>query len=166
MRMRGINTTKTIDLLAWSRAYHRHTVFPVSDFQRFSIAVYQVYQGMKWPQGCPSKHESFAAVALHSMMVAEAHEVDVWEHLPKDLLDVPQDFSWKTLLLCLTGAQQMVFYKMNQRSARSKRYKPNILAGLLADMIKHAVMMVPKGRLEDSLFDAMEVMCGELKVRT
>ena len=159
--LRAKETINLIELQEWCREYTRTPRCLTQDpVRRFAIGVYQIYQGMVW-KTTDSAYESFAASAIHFIMVAESLKAYVEMHMLDDLREC-SFYDYRNMLHCLSKSQQMVIYATDaQGVGRKSRYKPEILSCDIANLISVLFGRIPADKLAEAIYHAMEVMNGE-----
>jgi len=157
----------TLDLQVWCLEYHCYNKFPVTTLGRFAIGFYQIHQGLSWKDGGLNKYESFAASALHFIMVSEALNLPLEEFLPIKISDIPIvhiEHAGVALLSHLSSAQQQLWYSGNPNNTkRNSRYKPAKLAEGLGESVYRLIGLIPKELRQDAFCASSTIMTKELK---
>lgn len=153
-------------ILYWCKDYEKRCKYPATILNRFAIGFYQIHQGMEWKDNGINKYESFAASALHFMMVAVRLELPIEEFLEirLDTLAQINDNKWPSVLLQhLSGAQQQLFYanKAN-KTGRASRYNKEKLTKRLGISIRTLIAIIPPTIRVDCFYAAARIMTKEL----
>lgn len=170
MTLTKIRTNNLIELQEWCRDYHRYNKHPTDFFTRFAIGFYQIYQGEAWKDE-DNRNESFAAAAVHFIMVSEILELCLEKYMTNWFSQLTGEnkvnIDWKNLLCVLSKAQQHIFYKhktykLNPDYQRKSRYN----AETLAVCLRHAIVMllgaIKPDLREYAIEDATAIMTGRL----
>lgn len=170
--IRETSDTNIYGLSAWCRQYHKHTAYPCTILQRFTIAHYQLSQGIKWNNTPTSyrEYESFASSALHFIMVAESLELEICDdYLPEGMLDMCELETWplnyRNLTLKMSAAAQMVFYaekSFRTGYTRKSRYNPLVLQKLLAEIVVMLFASIPSVNRQEAVEQASSIMTKRL----
>lgn len=181
--VRETSDTNVYGVSSWCKDYHTRTAYPCTSLQRFVIAHYQLSQGIKWNDVCPSKYqeyESFASSALHFLMVGHCFDLDVADAVAnyiyrqgvegdasmfdfKELNTKPIDY--KELTVTMSAAAQQVFYAektFRQGYSRKSRYKPEILTFLLRDLVVMLMASIPSMERSEAIEQASSIMTKRL----
>ena len=164
--MKSIKTTDLIDLQIWCREFSYKTKYPADEMRRFAIGFYQIYQGIEW-KDTASSCESYAAAAIHFLMVSEMLELDVETYLPRDLGDSAYgttDGVFKCLLYKLSKAQSYLVYMTNEKNIvnRKGRYDPSKLCSCLSSCISHCFGLIRPADRAKAVELATQIMTGVL----
>jgi hypothetical protein len=168
MMLTSISTNSLVELQEWCRDYDRRNLHPCDFFVRFAIGFYQIYQGIEWKDKY-NKNESLAAASVHFIIVAEKLNLNLEEHLNKNIAnwDYNSDINWKQLFCKLSKAQQHLFYhfktfKLNPNYQRKTRYNPKVLNKLLAESIGFLIGAIEPDHRDMAIEDATKIMSGRL----
>lgn len=157
-------------LITWVREYERATKFPVDILRRFAIGIYQIHQGIDWSvsrhhsfNDTTNKEESYAAAALHFLMVAERLSLNVdtmideihFKHWPKRSMHECS----LSILRNISKAQQQLFYAdKTNKTKRRDRYNEDALRRALASLIIDLTSLIEPDNRSYAFYLAMEVM--------
>ncbi len=164
--MRGIETNDANVLALWCRDYNQFGPHQVGFKDRFSIGIYQIYQGIEWNDKA-SEYESFAAAAIHMICAAESLnlELDLPRLIDDNFHRSKNYIDWMEFTKHLSRAQQHIFYR--QVSAkngyhRKSRYNPVLLTSDLSYLVNKLFGMIPRGQRMIAAYYATEIMSGRL----
>ncbi len=162
-----VRTSITWKLLKWCRKNFSRGRHTTTIYDRFAIALYQIYQGLGWKSDFrnDSQYESYAASIVHFMGIGEMMQLHLEDHLPQDLKTfVAVDDSNTNLLYHISRAQQMVFYykRVNNTRRGKSRYNPKQLEKDLATVIQILCCRIPGAKMPAAFELAMKIMTGVL----
>lgn len=163
-RLRAEHVTTLVELLDWARRLHRMGPHPCDAVRRYAIGVYQLYQAVDW-SGTGSEDESNAAAATHIAASSEALGVCIEQAADwKDLDDIPFGNGGDRLLLYhLSKLQGQVVYATNSSTIQRKsRFDKGIAAASGANILTILLGRIPANKRVQALYEAMEIMVGEL----
>lgn len=176
--VRETSDTCIFGLALWCRDYHNRTAYPCTPLQRFVIAHYQLSQGIKWNDNPTAyrEYESFAASALHFLMVGHCFELDVADLVADKLLELDsvifsikkfptKAIDYKLLTVTMSAAAQQVFYAektFKQGYTRKSRYNPEVLRKLLANLVVMLISSIPTDQREEAIEQASSIMTKRL----
>lgn len=164
--LRSICTTDLVEILNWCREYNQFNRYPVSPRGRFSIAFYQIYQGMHWEQQGPvnaNANEGFASACVHLLLTAE--QLNLYpEVVAGNLLSIETKLiDYRSLLFHLSRAQQMIWYAAGVNNVKRKsRYNPRQLLFDITDSIKELMGCIPTYLRSTAIEHATDIMTGKL----
>lgn len=157
-------------LFSWCRDYEKNNKFPTDILKRFAIGIYQIHQGIDWSvsrhhsfQDSTNKEESFAAAALHFIMVAERLSLDI-----DKVIDEINFTKWPKrsigecsmrILRNISKAQQQLFYaNPSNKTKRRDRYKEDDLRRAIASLVLDLTSCIEPENRSYAFYLAMEVM--------
>lgn len=174
--IRETNTTNLVELCQWCRDYEKFNVYPCSAERRFIIATYQLAQAIAWQdvynysnRACED-YESFAAGALHFIMVAEKFNIC----LPSFSVDYPnQIIGWPTTLISYRNyalnhgrvAQQLIYgarVKDIKRYSRGSRYSEETLGIGIRNLVRMLFQHIPIDKRAEAIEQASSIMTRKL----
>ena len=161
--MKSINTANLIELQLWCREYETWTPYPADALRRFAIGFYQIYQGIEW-QGSDSADESFAAAAIHLMIVGEKLKlgIEAYTYLNFSLIPWEKD-PFRVLIHTLSKAQCHLIYSTNAKNVtRRSRYSEDILSSSLAYAVKDLFGLIEPIKRPLAIETATTIMTGRL----
>jgi len=154
---------KIVDLQVWCSEYDKVNKYPADTMRRFSIGVYQIYQGMEW-LGSASSDESYAAAAIHFIIVGERLSLCTEQYLKRGIKSlVWKKQPWKALLYHISKAQGQIVYSTNTDNIKRKsRYSPEILESHLSECIGLCLGLIAPDKREEAIKTAISIMTGVL----
>jgi hypothetical protein len=159
-------TPRTVEHLQfWCACFQEAHEYMNPKHIRFSIGVYQISQGLSWKITSPVRCQSFCAAAMHFIMCAHAHGIDLSAGFPDTLAEIDAPFDgWDNLLLKLGKAQQQVVYALSEVShtARASRFKRDVLEQHLHYLVKACFSLTYPDYREQGCFDEMKILTGDL----
>ena len=162
MIFRATHTTRILELQEWCSEYNNAPRCTTRDpVRRFMIGFYQLNQSICWKDSA-SADESKCAAALHFLMVGELLGCHIEQYVIPDISKLRASMSIynKLFLTAITSAAKHIIYGTNAPNIkRRSRYDKNALSMDLGVVIQELLSMRDVG---DSLYHAMEVMCGEI----
>jgi hypothetical protein len=171
LRPNDIYPTDIYEIIIWAVDYDKRNRFPVDTLKRFAIGLYQIHQGMHWKDNGPNKYESFAAAAVHFIIVAERCDlkVDKAEEMPVKLKEFPRmciNIHAPELLYNISGAQAMLMYNQaysGNKTKRMSRYNPEILEERLSKIVRILICCIPLEFRTECFNLSTKIMTKELK---
>lgn len=176
MIIRETSTSSFVELCDWCRDYHKNNIYPVSTERRFIIATYQLAQALGWESSYHNAkqllkdYESFAAGALHFIMVAESFNLSVVNYEVFDIHDITtwpcKDIDYKHYTwLHGVAAQQLIYgarAKDTTRYQRGLRYNPDTLTKALVSLVTMLLCKIPSHQRIEAIEQASSIMTKKL----
>jgi len=161
-----IKTENLIDLQLWCRDFYRTTKYPSDEMRRFAIGFYQLYQGIDWGNSA-SADESYAAAAIHFLVIGEMLNLDIETYAPTELRVLVYSRStslYMSLLRNLSKAQAMLVYMTNDENVvnRKSRYNPDTLASCLGEAVRLCFRLIRPLDRAKAIETATQIMTGVL----
>lgn len=162
--LRPIHTNDLIELSQWCRRYQLDGhIMPQPVAVRFLIGMYQIQQAIEWRSG-PAAEQGYAAAVLHFLMVAEAFDLGIEQHLTPDLRDVddvcpPWDRFWAEVC---KAAQMLVYEQHSVGSTRKSRVNRDSLCLHLGNVIRWLLVRIPCDQRAQRLHDETVIVTRDL----
>lgn len=159
-KIRPIEDFSPIGISNWCRDYSRHNKYPTGFLERYAIGIYQIHQGMEWPDPM-NKAESFMSACLHFLMVCEKLEINVLLN-PTAETNPP---NFEKLLYLISKIQQQLYYfhkASSKNYQRASRFKKPLTEKLFQELINNLSSIPQRGYRSQGLFHASKIMSGAL----
>jgi hypothetical protein len=159
-------------LESWANEYAKYGPYVQPPEIKWSIAIYQVSQGISW-EGTDSEYESYAAAAIHMIGscamrndirgiqefdttgIAELEHFSKWEANKK----------WKRIMYLCGRGQQLLHYASkytSSKAGRKTRWNPGVMALVRDELVRMMFGLIPPDKRLKAIHDAIDVMTGRL----
>lgn len=151
----------------WCIQYHNGPIVPQPKHIRFSIAIYQISQGMSWNIGNPVRWQSFCSAAMHFIMCSNAYGLQLSQGFPADICDISSDFrGWEYMLFHIGKCQQQIMYEMSKTTTRASRYSETKFHVDIHRLVEACFSLCPNEYRPIGCWDEMLIMTKDLPKAT
>ena len=155
------------DLYEWGRDYDLRGPHQVPPYKRFWILEYQIPQALAYRgKEVANYAEGLAALIMNAFIFAGALRLPLFAYFKyRSVAEVPKaSFDPMRILLLLGTCWQMIHYQQADSPRHRSRYKEDILAKSVAELIEDFCAYLPSGHEESAIRDTTEILTQDIQM--